>query len=91
MGIPEHFTCLLITLCAGQAVTVGTRHGTMEWFKIGKRVPQGCILSSCLFNLHAEGRGSLGQTLYEVSRKRQGKGRANSLRLAISIGNGNPF
>ena len=91
MGILDHFTCLLRNLCAGREATVRTRHGTMEWFKIGKRVWQSYILSPCLFNLHSEGRESLGQILYGVSRKRQGKGRANSLRLAISIGNGNPF
>ena len=44
MGIPDHFTCLLRNLCASQEATVGTRHGTMEWFKIDKGVPQGCIL-----------------------------------------------
>ena len=54
MGIPEHITCLLRNLCAGQEATVRTGHGTTNWFKIGKGVRQGCILSSCLFNLHAE-------------------------------------
>ena len=51
MGIPDHLTCLLRNLCAGQKATVGTGHGTMDWFQIGKAVLQGCILSPCLFNL----------------------------------------
>ena len=54
MGIPDYFTCLLRNLYAGQEATVRTGHGTTDWFKIGKRVCQGCILSPCLFNLHAE-------------------------------------
>ena len=54
MGIPDHFTYLLRNLYAGQEATVRTRHETTEWFKIGKGVHQGCILSPCLFNLHAE-------------------------------------
>ena len=54
MGIPDHLTCLLRNLYAGQEATVRTRHGTMDWFQIGKRVCQGCILSLCLFNLYAE-------------------------------------
>ena len=54
MGIPEHLTCLLRNLYAGQEVTVRTGHGTTDWFQIGKGVCQGCILSPCLFNLHAE-------------------------------------
>ena len=53
MVIPDHFTCLLRNLYADQEATVRTRHGTMDWFQIGKEV-QGCILSPCLFNLHAE-------------------------------------
>ena len=53
MGIPDHLTCLLRNLHAGQA-TIRTRHGTMDWFQIGKGVHQGCILSLCLFNLYAE-------------------------------------
>ena len=48
MGIPDHFTCLLINLCAGQKATVGTGHVTMQWFNIGKGVHKGCILSPCL-------------------------------------------
>ena len=54
MGIPDHFACLLRNLCAGQEATVRTRHGTTDWFEIGKGVHQGCILSPCLFNLYAE-------------------------------------
>ena len=54
MGIPDHLTCLLRNLYAGQEATVRTRHGTMDWFRIGKEVRQGCILSPCLFNLYAE-------------------------------------
>ena len=54
MGIPDHFTCLLRNLYAGQEATVRTGHGTMDWFQIGKGVQQGCILSPCLFNLYAE-------------------------------------
>ena len=54
IGIPDHLTCLLRNLYAGQEATVRTGHGTMDCFKIGKGVYQGCILSPCLFNLHAE-------------------------------------
>ena len=54
MGIPDHLTCLLNNLYAGQEATVTTRHGKTDWFQIGKGVRQGCILSPCLFNLHAE-------------------------------------
>ena len=54
MGIPNHLTCFLRNLYAGQEATVRTGHGTTDWFQIGKRVHQGCILSSCLFNLYAE-------------------------------------
>ena len=54
MGIPDHLTCFLINLYAGQEVTVRTGHGTTDWFPIGKGVRQGCILSPCLFNLYAE-------------------------------------
>ena len=54
MGIPDHLTCLLRNLCAGQEATVRTGHGTTGWFQIGKGVHQGCILSPCLFNLYAE-------------------------------------
>ena len=56
MGIPDHLTCLLRNLYAGQKATVSTGHGTTDWFQIGKGVHQGCILSPCLFNLYAEKR-----------------------------------
>src|SRR5574341_851974 len=54
MGIPDHLTCLLRNLYAGQEATVRTGHGTKDWFQIEKEVHQGCILSPCLFNLYAE-------------------------------------
>ena len=54
MGIPDHLTCLLGNLYAGQEATVRTGHGTTDWFQIWKVVRQGCILSTCLFNLYAE-------------------------------------
>ena len=54
MGIQEHLTCLLRNLYAGQEATIRTGHGTTDWLQIGKRVSPSCILSSCLFNLHAE-------------------------------------
>ena len=53
MGIPDHLTCLLRNLCAGQEATVRTGHGKTDWFQIGKGVHQGCILSPCLFNFYA--------------------------------------
>ena len=54
MGIPDHLTCFWRNLHAGQEATVRIRHGTTDWFQIGKGVCQGCILSPCLFNLYAE-------------------------------------
>ena len=54
MGIPDHVTCLLRNLYAGQEATVRTGHGTMDWFQIGKGVRQGCIMSPCFLNLYAE-------------------------------------
>ena len=53
-GIPDHLTCILKNLYAGQKATVRTGHGTTDWFQIGTRVCQGCIQSPCLFNLYAE-------------------------------------
>ena len=54
VGIPDHLTCLLRNLYAGREATVKTQHGKLDWFKIGKRECQGCILSPCLSNLYAE-------------------------------------
>ena len=54
MGIPDHLTCLLGNLYAGQETAVRAGHGTIDWFQIGKGICQGCILSPCLFNLYAE-------------------------------------
>ena len=54
MGIPDHLTCLLRNLYAGQEATVRSGHGTTDWFQIGKRVYQSCILSPCLFNFYSE-------------------------------------
>ena len=54
MGIPDHQTCLLRNLYAGQEATVRTGHGTTDWFKIGKGISHGCILSTCLLNLYTE-------------------------------------
>ena len=54
MGIPGHLTCLLRNLYAGEEATVRTKHGTTDWFPVGRRVPQGCILSRCLFSLYTE-------------------------------------
>ena len=54
MGIPDHLTCLMRNLYVGQDTTVRIRHGTADWFQVGKGVHQGCILSLCLFNLYAE-------------------------------------
>ena len=54
IGIPEYLTCLLRSLYSGQEATVRTGHGTTDWFQIGKGVHQGCIVSTCLFNLYAE-------------------------------------
>ena len=54
MGLPDHLTCLLRKLYAGQEATIRTGHGTTDWFQIGKGVCQSCILSPCLFNLYAE-------------------------------------
>ena len=54
MGIPDHLTCLLRNLYAGQEATVRNGHGTTDWFQIGKGVCEGCILSPCLYNIYAE-------------------------------------
>ena len=65
MVMPDHFTCLVRNMYAGQEATVRTRQGTMDWFQIGKGACQGCILSPCLFNLYAES-VSLVQSLSRV-------------------------
>ena len=54
MGIPDHLTCLMRIMYAGQEATVRTGHGIIDWFQIWKRIHQGCILSPCLFNLYPE-------------------------------------
>ena len=54
MGIPDHLTCFLRNLCAGQEATVRTGHGTADWFQIEKGVRQGCVFLLCLFNFYAE-------------------------------------
>ena len=54
MGIPDHLTCLMRNLYAGQAALVRTGHGTMDWFQVRKGVQEGCILSPCLFNFYAD-------------------------------------
>ena len=54
MGIPDHLTCFLVNLYAGQEAAVRMGHGTTDWFQTGKGVHQGCILSPCLFNLYVE-------------------------------------
>ena len=74
MGIPDHLPCLLRNLYAGQEATVTTRHGTTDWFQFGKGVCQGCILSSCLFNLYAEyimqnARLDEAQTRFKIARR----------------------
>ena len=82
MGIPDHLTCLLRNLYAGQEATVRTSHRTTDWFQIGKGVRQGCILSSCLFNLYAEyiiRNAGLEETKAEIKIAR---GNINNLRYA---------
>ena len=80
MGIPDHLTCLLRNLYAGREATVRTRHRTMDWFKIGKRVQQGCILLPCLFNIcrmyHPNTRLDESQSGIKIA------GRNNNLRYA---------
>ena len=80
MGIPDHLTCFLRNLYAGREATVRTRHRTMDWFKIGKRVQQGCILLPCLFNIcrmyHPNTRLDESQSGIKIA------GRNNNLRYA---------
>ena len=82
MGIPDHLTCLLRNLYAGQKAAVRTGHGTTDWFQIGKGVRQGCILSPCLFNLYAEyimRKGGLEETQAGIKIARRN---SNNLRYA---------
>ena len=82
MEIPDHLTCLLRNLVAGQEATVRTRHGTTDWFQIGKGVHQGCILSPCLFNLNVEYITGLDKSQAEI--KIAGRN-INNLRYADNI------
>ena len=85
MGIPDHLTCLLRNLYAGQKATVRTGHGTTDWFQIGKRVRLGYILSPCLFNLYAEyimRNAGLGEAQAGIKFTR---GNINNLRYADDI------
>ena len=82
MGIPDHLTCLLRNLYAGQEATVRTGHGTTDWLQIGKGVCQGCTLSPCLFNLYAEyimRNAGLDETQAEIKTARRN---INNLRYA---------
>ena len=81
MGLPDHLTCLLRNLYTGQEATVRTGHGTTDWFQIGKGVCQGCILSSCLFNLYAESIMRLGWKKYKLESRLLGEN-INNLRYA---------
>ena len=85
MGIPDHLTCLLRNLYAGQEAAVRTGHGTTDWFQIGKAVHQGCILSPCLFNFYAEHimrNAGLEETQAEIKIARRN---INNLRYADDI------
>ena len=85
MGIPEHLTCLLRNLYAGQEATVRTGHGTTDWLRVGKGVHQGCILSPCLFNLYAEyimRNAALEETQAGIKTARRN---INNLRHAVDI------
>ena len=91
MGIPDLLTCLLRNLYAGQEATVRTGHGTTDWFQIGKGVRQGCILSPCLFILHAEYiMRNTGLEEAQAGIKIAGRN-INNLRYADGEGNGNPL
>ena len=81
-GIPDHLTCLLRNLYAGQEATVRTGHGTIEWFQIRKGVHQVCILSPCLFNLHAEYIMQNGRLDEAQARIKIAKRNINNLRYA---------
>ena len=91
MGIPNHLTCLLRNLYAGQEATVRTEHGTTDWFQIGKGVCQGCILSPCLFSLYAEDimrNAGLEEAQAGIKIARRN---INNLRYADGEGNGTPL
>ena len=81
IGIPDHLTCLLRNLYAGEEATVRTGHGTTDWFQIGKGVCQGCILSPCLFNLYAEYMRNAGPEETQAGIKIAGRN-INNLRYA---------
>ena len=90
MGIPDHVTCLLINLYAGQEATVRTGRGTTDWFLIGKEVHQGCILSPCLFNFYAEyimRNTGLEEAQAGINIARRNN---NNLRYAIEVGHNFP-
>ena len=91
MEITNHITYLLGNLYAGQETTVGTRHGTTDWFKIGKGIQQGCILSYCLLNLYAEW-GFPGGSEVKASAWNAGDpGSVLGLGRSPGEGNGNPL
>jgi len=73
MEIPDHLTCLLRNLYAGQEATVSTGHGTMNWFQIEKGVHQGCILSPCLFNIMRNARLDDAQAGIKIARRKTNK------------------
>ena len=79
MGIPDHLTCFLRNLYAGQEATVRTGHGITDWFQVGKGVCQGCVLSPCLFNLYAEYNSGLDKAQAEIKIFRRN---INTLRYA---------
>ena len=81
MGIPDNLTCLLRNLYSGQEATIRTGRGTTDWFQIGKRIRQGCILSPCLFNLHAEYTRSAGLDEAQAGIKISGRN-INNLKYA---------
>ena len=82
MGIPNHMTCLLRNLYAGQEATVRTGHGTTDWFQLGKEVHQGCTLSPCLFNLYSEYLMRNAGLDEAQARIKIGRGNINNLRYA---------
>ena len=73
MGIPDHLTCLQRNLFAGQEATIRTRHGEVDWFKIGKGVHQGCRLSPCLFNLQSTSGEMLGWIKHKLESRLPGE------------------